>query len=264
MNDRSRYMVLFPDETRGGSSGPSSPIPTLGAASTAFDLYRTVAVAETNLPDLGAAFTDVSAVAAISQIAEGGITNVAELEAAETALQALLLHDIVHVVVPAPKVDMGNGLISYIRTDTNSRSQFGFDLFALVKSRDWLVAPEFIRVADGMAVTSTLLDSNLIDKPIDVVRSARYWSEDVAEAINVTVEEHGVPGYFTDPALNSFTTWRWFLEALLSQDTFVLGQGSWRHSSCGLHFLVASPPRDPAGSHEQPCRPDERGRRSEK
>lgn len=109
MGDRSQYEVLYPDETRGFGTGASSLIPTFGAPASAIDQYRTVAVVSTNLPDLGAAFTDVHAVVAIARVAEGGITDVAELEAAETALQALLLHDIVHIVVPCPKVDMGNG-----------------------------------------------------------------------------------------------------------------------------------------------------------
>jgi hypothetical protein len=99
MTDRSQYYVIRLDEVRGFGSGPSSPIPSLGAATTALDQYRTVAVALTNLPDLGAAFTDVHAVASISRVAEGGIADVATLEAAETALQALLLHDIVHVLI---------------------------------------------------------------------------------------------------------------------------------------------------------------------
>jgi hypothetical protein len=202
MDDHSQYLVLYPDETRGFGNGPSSYIPTFGAATTAIDQYRTVAVASTILPDLGAAFTDIYAVAAIARVAEGGITEIAELEAAETALQALLLHDIVHVLIPSPKVDMGNGLVTYIRQDRDQRTQFGFDLFSLAKSRDWLVAPEFLRVTDGIVGTSTLPASPLIGMQLDKIRSGiKYWHDDVTEAINVTVESHGVPAYFTDPAL---------------------------------------------------------------
>jgi len=204
MVDDSKYLVLYPDETRGFGNGPSSPIPTLGAAATALDQYRTVAVHSTNLPTLGAAFTDVSAVTAISHIAEGGITDVAQLEAAETALQALLLHEIVHVLVPYPKVDMGNGFISYRRQDHNQRTAFGFELFSLAQSRDWLIAPEFVRATDGVVRSSTLPNSSLVGTPVNAIDlGARYWNDDVAEAISVTVESHGIPGYFTDPALVS-------------------------------------------------------------
>jgi hypothetical protein len=203
MDDQSRYLVLYPDEVRGFGSGPSSYIPTFGAAATAVDQYRTVAVASTNLPDLGAAFTDVHAVTAIARVAEGGITDVVELEAAETALQALLLHDIVHILIPSPKIGTGNGVISYLRQDEKQRTQFGFDLFALAKSCDWLVAPEFIQVTDGVFAKSTLPESPLIGMPVEDIRSGtkKYWNEEVVEAINVTVESHGIPAYFTDPAL---------------------------------------------------------------
>jgi hypothetical protein len=202
MEDDSQYFVLYPDETRGFGSGPSSPIPTFGAATTAVDQYRTVAVANTNLPDLGAAFTDVNAVAAIARVAEGGITDIAELEAAETALQALLLHDIVHVLIPSPKIDMGNGLVTYIRHDHDRRTQFGFYLFSIAKSRDWLVAPEFLQINDGIVSTSTLPKSPLVGKQLEKVRAGiDYAHEDVIEAINVVAESHGIPGYFTDPAL---------------------------------------------------------------
>jgi hypothetical protein len=92
MEDRTSYFVINYDETRGAGSGPSSFIPTLGAASTALDQYRTAGIHSTNLHELGAAFTDITAIAALAKVAEGGLASVRDLEAAETALQALLLH----------------------------------------------------------------------------------------------------------------------------------------------------------------------------
>ncbi len=202
MEDHSQYLVLYPDESRGLGNGPSSYIPTFGAATTAVDQYRTVAVASTNLPEVGGAFTDVRAVVAIARVAEGGINDVADLEAAETALQALLLHDVVHILIPSPKFDMGNGFVSYIRPDENHRTQHGLDIFSLAKSRDWLVAPEFLRVSNGLVSTSTLPKSPMIGLQIDRIRADnKYSHSDVTDAINVTVESHGVPAYFTDPAL---------------------------------------------------------------
>src|SRR3954453_5188237 len=115
MQEHTSYIMLRPDETRGMGDGPSSHIPSLGAATSGIDQYRRIGINSTNLPELGAAFTDITAVAAISRLAEGGISSYADLEAAETALQALLLHDIVHIIVHAPKVDYGNGLITYRR-----------------------------------------------------------------------------------------------------------------------------------------------------
>src|SRR5260370_32668342 len=131
MSDRTNYFVLYPDETSGHGAGPSSHIPTYGAATTAVDLYRTVGVASTTLPQLGAAFTDIYAVAAVSRVAEGGISDIAELEAAETALQALLLHEVVHVLIPSPKIQIDQGIITYLHQDQDRQTQFGYDLFRL-------------------------------------------------------------------------------------------------------------------------------------
>ncbi|WP_148294170.1 hypothetical protein [Azospirillum sp. B506] len=202
MQQSSQYIVLYPDEMMGYGNGPGSYIPTLGAASTAIDQYRVVAIASTNLPEIGAAFTDVYAVSAISRIAEGGITDIAEIEAAETALQALLLHDVVNVLVPSPKIDLGNGVVSYLRQDIGQRTQFGFDLFSVGQSQDWLIAPEFFKTDGSIILSSTLPKSPLLGKSVDDIgKGTKYWNEDVVEAINVTVESHGVPAYLTDPAL---------------------------------------------------------------
>lgn len=192
--------MLFPDETRGFGAGPSSPIPTLGAATTAVDQYRTVAVS-TNLPNLGAAFTDLEAVASLARVAEGGISSAAQVEAAETALQALLLHDIVHVLVPAPKFKLDNGLVSYVRHDGTARTQFGFNLFALAASRDFLVAPERLDLDGDVVTASTLIKSPLVGVTLDELRSEPYAHGDVIEALNVAIESHGIPAYLTDPLL---------------------------------------------------------------
>src|SRR5688572_21767281 len=107
MEDKTTYLVTRLDEMPGIGQGAGSYIPTFGAATTAVDQYRTVAVHQTNLPEQGAAFTDVTAAAALAKIAEGGLSTQKELEAAETALQALLLHEKVHVLTHAPKIDGG-------------------------------------------------------------------------------------------------------------------------------------------------------------
>jgi hypothetical protein len=143
----------------------------------------------------------LEAVAAISRVAEGGITKIAELEAAETALQALLLHDFVHVLVPAPKSDLENGIFSYIRYDAEKRTQFGFDLFSLAASRDFLIAPEKLEVRRNAVAASTIPGSPLVGMSIDQVRSGAYSHDGVIEALNVAVEAHGIPAYFTDPLL---------------------------------------------------------------
>lgn len=202
MTDQTSYAVFHIDETRARTGGASSIIPALGAATSAVDQYRTVGIHETTLPDLGAAFTDIEAVAAISRIAEGGLTSADDLDRAELACQALLLHDIVHVVVHAPKVDYGNGLISYARNDGGRRTQFGFDLFALAGSRDFLVAPEIVSVEDGVVAKATFANSPLIGRSVtDIGLGPEYWSDEVGHAVNAAISQHGIPAYLTDPRL---------------------------------------------------------------
>jgi hypothetical protein len=159
MQDRTKYYAVIPDELNAAIGGPASFIPTFGAPTSVIDLYRTVGVAETNLPDVKAAFTDEQAIAALSKIAAGGISTVADLEAAEIALEALLLHDMVHVITHAPKIDYGNGLIGYKRLDEAQRTDLGFEIMRLANSRDWIFAPEIVRVEGDTVVQTGLKDS---------------------------------------------------------------------------------------------------------
>jgi hypothetical protein len=201
MDEIVRYFVRYPEETQQYDVGPGTPIPTLGSATTVCDLYRIVGIAHNNLPDIGVVFTDTSAAVALSKIAEGGLCDVAEIEAAETALQALLLHERVHVLVPGLKISLGSNQF-YVRKDPIKRTQVAFDLLALAGSRDWLVASEFVRFEGGVARTSTLAKSPLLGKSIDQTHDAKaYWSNDVAESLILVPEELRVPAYLTDSEL---------------------------------------------------------------
>lgn len=202
MEDLTSYFVTSYDETRRGGSGPSSDIPTLGAATSAIDQYRTAGIQSTNLPELGAAFTDVTAITALTKVAEGGLASIRDLEAAETALQALLLHDFVHVVVHAPKVEYSTGVVSYHRWDQEARSEFSFDLMGLARGRDFLIAPEFLRTDQGVVISATFADSPLIGRRLDSLTPGyEYWTPTVADAINAAVAQHGIPAYLTNPLL---------------------------------------------------------------
>jgi hypothetical protein len=202
VQDRTKYYVVIPDELNAVAGGPASFIPTFGAPTSVIDLYRTVGVAETNLPDVKAAFTDEQSVAALSKIAEGGISSVADIEAAEIALEALLLHDIVHVITHAPKIDYGNGLIGYKRLDEGQRTDLGFEIMRLADSRDWIFAPEIVRVEGGTVVQTGLRDSPLRGMKVDAIgRGTRYWNTDIALGISAALGDHGVAAYLTEPDL---------------------------------------------------------------
>ena len=204
--DRTSYIVLRPDETSKGESGPSSLIPTLGAATTAIDQYRTVGILNTNLRELSCALTDVTSAAALAKIAEGNITSADDIATAEMALQALLLYDDVHIVTCAPKADFGNGFIGYIRTDEGRRTQLSFDIFALAQSRDWLIAPEFVKIDSGTVVESSLSNSPIVLRTVSQLSSVGsdlnyVSSQDISDALVATLQEHAVPLCLSDPAL---------------------------------------------------------------
>lgn len=202
--DRTTYMVTHLDEGRSSPHGPSSHIPTLGAATTAIDQYRTIGIHETNLNDLSVALTDIESVLAISKIAEGGIINYQELQAAETALQALLLHDFVHVIIPAPKVQFDNGLITYVRTDINLRSDFSYELFGLTQSRDWLVAPEYAKIEANTFTSTSLNESPIKGRSVEDLtqRKFEYSSKSIADAMNAVIQEHSIPAYLANSSMS--------------------------------------------------------------
>ena len=144
----------------------------------------------------------MAATVALAKIAEGGVTSHLDLEAAETALQALLLHERVHVLTHAPKVDFGNGHFGYKRQDEGRRSELAFQLMHVAGARDFLIAPELVRIQDGRVISSTSAKSPLLGRMADQLAQGRpYWSEDVEDAINATIDMHGIPAYLTDPAL---------------------------------------------------------------
>lgn len=198
IEDETAYFTIDPPD----ESDMVGSIQTFGAATTVIDQYRTAGIYYTNLPDIGAAFTDVAAVAAISKIAEGGLNHFHELERAEAACQALLLHEVVHVIMHAPKINYGNGFASYARSDENSRTDFGYKLFAIAHSRDFLVAPELAHVEGDKISKSTFSGSPLVGQTLESLHGEfDYWSSDVGAALNATISQHGIPGYITDSRL---------------------------------------------------------------
>ena len=205
--DRTTYFVTRMDEMRArmGGAGPSSIIPTIGAATTVIDQYRTFGIGETNIHDLNIALIDIPSVRAVSKLAEGGFVHHRELEAAEVALQALLLHDIVHVITHAPKIEMDTGSIFYERIDRSLRTEFSFDLFQVASSRDWLIAPEYARVENGRVVESSMSRSPIVGRSLEEVRAIEgdvpYWNDDIAMAINAVAQDHNVPLYLSDERL---------------------------------------------------------------
>jgi hypothetical protein len=86
MIPQTNFIVTSPEETRGLGRGPSSYIPTFGHIASAFDIYRTVAIAEVNNTPESWAFTDLDSVAALGRIVDGPITSGQDIAKAESAI----------------------------------------------------------------------------------------------------------------------------------------------------------------------------------
>ncbi|PKR55254.1 hypothetical protein [Thalassospira marina] len=199
-----QYYVMHPDESRFKNPTGTSFIPTYGAPATAVDTYRILGVHTTDLPTKNAAFTDIKSVQAISKIAEGDIESRYDLESAETALQALLLHDTVYVLTPCPKVQNGQNFISYSRNDKKKRSNFSYDLLALVNSHDWLIAPEFIRISENGVQSSRFNFMHSSSRTIEDYMEKNYESESkyVSDSLIATIQDHGISAYISNNKLS--------------------------------------------------------------
>src|SRR2546422_1275899 len=109
--------------------GPGSAyIPTLGYPTSAMDMYRVQGIVGTGHEGWNSCYTDVATCNALAHVVEGEVQSIDDLEAAEVALQILMWHDRVDVLVPAFKFYM-EGLVAYARAD-QPRSRLAFDLFA--------------------------------------------------------------------------------------------------------------------------------------
>ncbi len=190
--------------------GPGSAyIPSLGYPTSAADMYRVQSIVGTGHEGWNSCYTDVATWNALARVVEGEVQSINDLEAAETALQILMWHDRVDVLVPAFKFYM-EGLVSYARAD-QPRSQLAFDLFAPCAPYDHIFAVERVEVVTGVIAQSTLTSSPLAGK-IFADAKADYLKTSPMQAATLAAMpiQMRVPAYFTDPAIESFTGKRGF------------------------------------------------------
>ena len=190
--------------------GPGSAlIPTIGYATSAADMYRVGSIVGTGHEGWNSCYTDVATCNALARLVEGEVQSIDDLKAAETALQILMWHDRVDVLVPAFKFYM-DGLVAYARTD-QKRSQLAFDLFAPCAPQDTIFAVERVHVVTGVISQSTLISSPLVGKIFQDVKADYLQTSPMQAATLAGVPiQMRVPAYFTDPAIESFTGKRGF------------------------------------------------------
>jgi hypothetical protein len=202
---KATFCVAYGDETRAKGSPASSFIPTLGYATTAIDLYRTVGVLQSDAADVGVAFLDVEAAASLSRLAEGGITSYRDLELAEQALQAILLREAPKILVPGLKCESSDHYMAR-RFDQGIRTDFCFELLKPFGTTDYLFSAERVKLDDeGMIIGSTLPNSRLVGKIISDVSFGDLSNSISGRSVRIAASDlYGVPVYsslkdYTDP-----------------------------------------------------------------
>ena len=229
------FGVAYQEET-----GPVGPyIPTLGYPTSAADLYRVGAIVETGHEGWNSCYTDVHTCNSLAKLIEGPITARADLQDAETALQLLMWHDRVDVLVPGFKYNLGPSS-AYARGD-DPRTELAFSLFGPCVPYDHIFAVERVEVEDGRIKGSTLPESPLIEMALDEAKRDYLSLSTIQAAMLASVPiDMGVPAYFTDHRLTSFTGRRGFFGKLYSAV-----EKDWRAAMASVPDMEAVVPLPP-------------------
>jgi hypothetical protein len=186
-----RYFVTRPDESQ-ASGGPSTHIPTYGHIASTVDVYRSVAVADVLHRPEAWCFTDTDAAAALGRVIDGPIQAKSDIEKAESALRAILLHDFVDIFVPCVKARYNSNFTGYARFDEGRRNEAAFAALNAAPCRDFLLAVEFVEVANGLVTGSSNPVSELVGKAMEDrqgnFNSVLSTAASVANALPMQVE----------------------------------------------------------------------------
>lgn len=181
-------------------NAPGPYIPTKGYPTSASDLFRVVGYQRTGHEGWNSSYTDISTCKGLSTVVEGEVTSWADIEAAEAALQILIWHDRVDVIVPGFLHRNGN-FSGYVRCE-EERSELCFDLFKPVQPYDVIYAVEEAESSDGIITASNLEQSSIIGKSVQGVSPMYLQTTPLqARAMSSIPLYMGVPAYFTNPYL---------------------------------------------------------------
>ena len=209
---RDTTWVVFPEDP--GWEG--AYVPTKGHPTSASDMYRVAGIHESGHEGWNSCFTDQHTCAALGRLIEGPLSSVSEIRSSEEALQALLLHDRVDVMVGGFKYARGN-LIGYARQE-DTRSNVVYDLFQKAQAYDHIFAVEKVRVDDQTIAESSLINSPVLGSSLTEAKAHYLARSDMQRAAMASVPLHfGVPAYFTDPGIEPFAGRRGMLGEFYTQ-----------------------------------------------
>lgn len=204
MHPNIKYLVTRPDESA-TQSGMSTYIPTLGHPASAIDIYRTVGVHSIENKPPSWCFTDLEAAAALGRVVDGPIKSGSDIDGAESALRAILLHEYTEVLVPCVKASSEGGLAQYLRLDKKIRNDAAFSAFQVANSFDRLVATEWVTLSNGKFVESSNSQSSLVNTDLELF-DAQYQSivKTVGELAHAFPSQLGATTCFTNPQLEAY------------------------------------------------------------
>lgn len=162
-----KYLVMRGDESA-SRSGMSTYVPTLGHPASAIDIYRTVGIHSVENRPPSWCFTDLEAAAALGRVVDGPIKSGSDIDDAESALRAILLHEYTEVLVPCVKSSSEGGLAQYLRLDKKIRNDAAFSAFQVANCFDRLVATEWVTIRNGEFIESSNPKSPLVNTSIEL------------------------------------------------------------------------------------------------
>lgn len=203
MRPKVLYLVTRQDEGK-NTPGGGPLIPSLGHPTSVIDLYRTVGVQAVENKPPSWCFTDIEAASALGRIIDGPINSGVDLDYAESALRAILLHEYTEVLVPCVKASHSNGFFQYLRPDNKLRNDATFSAFRVANSFDRLFATEFVTVSNGRFTESSNSRSTLIDTEIESF-DPQYSSivKTVGEMAHAFPTQVGATTSFANPKFQS-------------------------------------------------------------
>lgn len=170
MNPHLQFFVTRRDESQARGLGSPS-IPTLGHAASTFDAYRIAAIHSVENRPESWCMTDTDAAAALGRVVDGPIRSHKDIEYAESALRAVLLHEYVEVLVPCVKAEQNTGFVHYVRLDKAERNEAAFSAFQVAPCLDRLLAVEYVSITGGQVTASSNKSSNLVGALLDDICS---------------------------------------------------------------------------------------------
>jgi hypothetical protein len=202
MKSRTTYWAVTHSEND-PKTGLGAIIPTLGNPTSASDMYRVKGYTTTGHEGWNSCFTDINTCSSLAKLIEGEISSWRDIRAAETALQLIMWHARVDILIPGFKQEFNSGFQSYVRCD-QKRSQLSFDLFKPLQPYDQIYAVESVKIDGGIILESNFQESNIVGKTTE--QSTKSYMESTQHQVSVMSSialEFGVPAYFTNPLLES-------------------------------------------------------------